>query len=153
MSVLDEAGIRCMYFCQESDALTKSLGNRVGLPTDWNCCISLDEHDVPSNPLHNRAQMPFGVGAIRHHIMNVDAIPLQVNLFCHSSEVAQRAMLNILQDNHEVIMAVGSAIDERNVMSFTEAQLAMAVLPSRKGETIQKEAECFRHCMLAYSRE
>lgn len=34
MSALDEAGIRCMYFCRESDALTKSLGSRVGLPTD-----------------------------------------------------------------------------------------------------------------------
>lgn len=153
MSALDEAGIRCMYFCRESDALTKSLGSRVGLPTDWNCCISLDEQDVPSNPLHNRAQMPFGVHAIRHHIMHVDAIPLQVNLFCHASEVAQRAMLNILQDNHEIIMAVGSAIDERNVMSFTQAQLAMAVLPSRKGATTQKEAVCRQHVLLTYLRQ
>nr|CCC90530.1 conserved hypothetical protein [Trypanosoma congolense IL3000] len=139
MAVLDEAGIRCMYFCSEGERRTKSLGNRLGLETDWNCCISLDEEAMDLDAHSIRAQLPVGIKSIRRHIVHVDPIPLQVNMFSHAHGASTRAMLSILQDNHEVVAAVGSTFNDSNVRSYIQADLSIGVLPQRRGDVAEKE--------------
>ncbi|CCW69683.1 unnamed protein product [Phytomonas sp. Hart1] len=139
MAMLDEAGVRCMYFVVGNKCRAHSFGSRVGLETDWNCCISLKSDAVALDPYSIRAQLPFGIKSIRKHILHVDPIPLQVNLFSHAHGVATRAMLSILQDNHEVVIAVGSVFNHSNIRSFTQADLAVGVLPTRRGVNADKE--------------
>ncbi|CBZ25482.1 conserved hypothetical protein [Leishmania mexicana MHOM/GT/2001/U1103] len=139
MSLLDESGVRCMYFCAGTERQTKSFGSRVGLDTDWNCCISLKEDAVALDPHSIRAQLPFGIKSIRKHILHVDPIPLQVSLFSHALGVSKRAMLSVLQDNHEVVVAVGSVFNHSNVRSFVQADLSIGVLPTRRGINADKE--------------
>ncbi|KAG5481579.1 hypothetical protein LSCM1_05603 [Leishmania martiniquensis] len=146
MSLLDESGVRCMYFCADTERQTKSFGSRVGLDTDWNCCISLKEDAVALDPHSIRAQLPFGIKSIRKHILHVDPIPLQVSLFSHALGVSKRAMLSVLQDNHEVVVAVGSVLNHSNVRSFVQADLSIGVLPTRRGTNADKDA------MLKHSR-
>ncbi|KPA76267.1 hypothetical protein ABB37_08003 [Leptomonas pyrrhocoris] len=140
MALLDGAGVRCMYFCADNERQTKSFGSRVGLETDWNCCISLKEDAVALDPHSIRAQLPFGMKSIRKHILHVDAIPLQVSLFSHALGVSKRAMLSVLQDNHEVVVAVGSVFSHSNVRSFVQADLSIGVLPTRRGPNADKDA-------------
>ncbi|KAG5503866.1 hypothetical protein JIQ42_07384 [Leishmania sp. Namibia] len=139
MSLLDESGVRCMYFCAGTERQTKSFGSRVGLDTDWNCCISLKEDAVALDPHSIRAQLPFGIKSIRKHILHVDPIPLQVSLFSHALGVSKRAMLSVLQDNHEVVVAVGSVLNHSNVRSFVQADLSIGVLPTRRGTNADKD--------------
>ncbi|KAK7196223.1 hypothetical protein NESM_000557900 [Novymonas esmeraldas] len=139
MSLLDEAGVRCMYFCSGTERQTKSFGARVGLETDWNCCISLKEDAVALDPHSIRAQLPFGITSIRKHILHVDPIPLQVSLFSHALGVSKRAMLSVLQDNHEVVVAIGSVFNHGNVRSFVQADLSIGVLPTRRGTNADKD--------------
>ncbi|CAM59819.2 conserved hypothetical protein [Leishmania infantum JPCM5] len=139
MSLLDESGVRCMYFYAGTERQTKSFGSRVGLDTDWNCCISLKEDAVALDPHSIRAQLPFGIKSIRKHILHVDPIPLQVSLFSHALGVSKRAMLSVLQDNHEVVVAVGSVFNHSNVRSFVQADLSIGVLPTRRGTNADKE--------------
>nr|CCC47980.1 conserved hypothetical protein, fragment [Trypanosoma vivax Y486] len=120
MTILDEAGIRCMYFCPEGERRTKSLGSRLGLETDWNCCISLMEGADDLDAYSIRAQLPVGIESIRRHIVHVDSIPLQVKMFSHAHHASTRAMLSILQDNHEVVVAIGSLFNHGNVRSFIQ---------------------------------
>ncbi|CAJ1004926.1 hypothetical protein Q4I28_000241 [Leishmania naiffi] len=144
MGLLDESGVRCMYFCAGTERQTKSFGSRVGLDTDWNCCISLKEDAVALDPHSIRAQLPFGIKSIRKHILHVDPIPLQVSLFSHSLGVSKRAMLSVLQDNHEVVIAVGSVLNHSNVRSFVQADLSIGVLPTRRGTNADKDS-ALRH--------
>jgi hypothetical protein len=140
MALLDGAGVRCMYFSAGNERQTKSFGSRVGLETDWNCCISLKEDAVALDPHSIRAQLPFGMKSIRKHILHVDPIPLQVSLFSHALGVSKRAMLSVLQDNHEVVVAVGSVFNHSNVRSFVQADLSIGVLPTRRGPNADKDA-------------
>ncbi|EKF28650.1 hypothetical protein MOQ_007594 [Trypanosoma cruzi marinkellei] len=144
MTLLDEAGIRCMYFCAENERRTKSLGNRLGLETDWNCCISLKKGAVELDRHSIRAQLPVGIDAIRKHILHVDPIPLQVKMFSHAHSVSTRAMLSILQDNHEVVVSIGSTFNHGNVRSFIQSDLSIGVLPTRRGPVAEKEEMCLR---------
>ncbi|RHW72552.1 hypothetical protein DPX39_050031500 [Trypanosoma brucei equiperdum] len=145
MSVLDEAGIRCMYFCSDGERRTKSLGNRLGLETDWNCCISLDEGAKDLDAHSIRAQLPVGIKSIRRHIVHVDSIPSQVNMFSHAHSASTRAMLSILQDNHEVVSAIGSTFNHSNVRSYIQADLSVGVLPQRRGAVEGKEGLCLEN--------
>ncbi|RNF20924.1 uncharacterized protein Tco025E_03682 [Trypanosoma conorhini] len=145
MSLLDEAGIRCMYFSAENERRTKSFGNRLGLETDWNCCISLKTGAVELDPHSIRAQLPVGIDAIRKHILHVDPIPLQVKMFSHAHSVSTRAMLSILQDNHDVVVSIGSLFNHGNVRSFIQSDLSIGVLPTRRGPVADKEEAYLRH--------
>lgn len=139
-SKLKEAGVRCMYFCSENERQTRSFGSRVGLETEWNSCISLKNEAVTLDDRSIRAQLPFGINSIRKHLLHVDPIPLHVSLFSHAQGFSTRAMLSILQDNHQVVVAVGSVFNHSNVRSFLQADLSIGVLPTRKGVTADKEA-------------
>ncbi|KEG14792.1 hypothetical protein DQ04_00301020 [Trypanosoma grayi] len=139
MSVLEKAGIRCMYFCADNERCTKSFGSRLGLETDWNCCISLKEGAVKLDRHSIRAQLPVGIQSIRKHILHVDPIPLQVNMFSHAHSASTRAMLSILQDNHEVVVSIGSVFNHGNVRSFIQSDLSIGVLPTRRGSVVEKE--------------
>eukprot|EP00796_Vickermania_ingenoplastis_P011108 gene11108-7734_t len=143
-ATLNEAGVRCMYFCSESERQTRSFGRRVGLETEWNCCISLKNEAVKLDDRSIRAQLPFGITSIRKHLLHVDPIPLHVSLFSHAQGISTRSMLSILQDNHQVVIAVGSVFNHGNVRSFVQADLAVGVLPTRRGVTSEKE-QVLRH--------
>lgn len=138
-AALSHAGVRCMYFCNNNGRQTRSFGSRVGLQTEWNCCISLKNESVTLDDRSIRAQLPFGISSIRKHLLHVDPIPLHVSLFSHAQGFATRSMLSILQDNHQVVLAVGSVFNHGNVRSFVQADLSIGVLPTRKGVTADKE--------------
>lgn len=141
---LNGAGVRCMYFCSENERQTRSFGSRIGLETEWNSCISLKKEAVTLDDRSIRAQLPFGINSIRKHLLHVDPIPLHVNLFSHAHGVATRAMLSVLQDNHQTVIAIGSVFNHGNVRSFVQADLAVGVLPTRRGLTAEKE-EVLKH--------
>ncbi|CUG87187.1 transmembrane protein, putative [Bodo saltans] len=138
ISALDDAGIRFMHFGSGSEQRTKAFGDRIGLETDWNCCISLKAESVALDPHSIRAQLPFGIPSIRKHIIYVDPIPLQVNLFSHSRGVSTRSMIAVLQDNHEVVLGIGSVLNHCNTRSLVQADYSVGVLPSREGAAFSK---------------
>lgn len=142
VNAFDDAGIRFMHFGSGSEQRTKAFGDRLGLETDWNCCISLKAESVALDPHSIRAQLPFGIASIRKHIIYVDPIPLQVSLFSHSRGCAARSLLSVLQDNHEVVLAIGSLCNHSNTNAFVQADYSIGVVPSRVGATMDAYERC-----------
>ncbi|KAL7747749.1 hypothetical protein RI367_006872 [Sorochytrium milnesiophthora] len=131
-------GIRFVYFSPTGERQTKAFGEQLGLETDWNCCILLSSpDDVHASktgyvePHDIKAQLPRGVEAIRHHLRNVDDIPLHVSLFAESSPPANLEMIRILQEYGEVVCCVGSALSDANTACFAQADIGVAVEPVR----------------------
>ena len=46
-------------------APVKEYANRIGLETDWNCCISLTADGADPNDTQDKAQMPRGIENVR----------------------------------------------------------------------------------------
>ncbi|KAJ2479546.1 hypothetical protein IWW56_003023 [Coemansia sp. RSA 2131] len=130
---LDIAGIRFVYFSASGGRQSKSFADRLGLETDWNTCILLssadgaqdigyvEDHDI-------KARLPRGIDNIRHHLRDVDDIPLQVSLFAECTPSATREMIEIFQENGEVVCCMGSAL-AANTPTFAVADLAVGIEP------------------------
>ncbi|KAJ3041841.1 hypothetical protein HDV00_008545 [Rhizophlyctis rosea] len=127
------AGIRFVYFSSAPERESKSYAERLGLEIDWNACILLssadgdapgylDEHDV-------KARLPRGVENIRSHIQEVDDIPLHVSLFAECSPYSTREMVKIFQEYGEVVLCIGSSLNDMNVECFAMADISVAVDP------------------------
>ena len=87
-----------------------------------------------SNILHGntsyvRAQLPKGIARIRPHLQNVDNVPLLVPLFTDCQPHAIQEMINIMQENGEVVVAIGNAWNPTNVLSFAQANLSLGLIP------------------------
>jgi hypothetical protein len=87
---LMDASIRFVYFSRVNEQRTKLFADKLGLETDWNCCISLQEHALspgpsseiaPTSPGGTIEKLPHGIEKIKRHIREVDNVPLLVKMF------------------------------------------------------------------------
>ncbi|CEG40071.1 Uncharacterized conserved protein [Plasmopara halstedii] len=134
---LDACGIRFVYFSPRNMRRSKMLAEKMGIETDWNCAISLrplisdgpDPHRMTSNysDWDVKARLPHGVEAIKRHLAEVDNVPLLVSLYTDSTPDTISEMISIFQENHEVVMGVGSSVKESNAPLFSKADLAIAL--------------------------
>ena len=74
-----------------------------------------------------KAQLPHGIKEIRHHLDMIDNVPLLVQLFTNSSPTTVREMIHVMQENGEVVCAVGSALWSENATVFQDADIAIAM--------------------------
>ncbi|KAE8999949.1 hypothetical protein PF010_g15028 [Phytophthora fragariae] len=134
---LNACGIRFVYFSPRNMRRSKLLAEKMGIETDWNCAISLrpldsdgpDPHRMTSNysDWDVKARLPHGVEAIKRHLAEVDNVPLLVSLYTDSTPETISDMISIFQENHEVVMGVGSSLKESNAPLFSKADLAVAM--------------------------
>ncbi|KAJ3296230.1 hypothetical protein HK104_001843 [Borealophlyctis nickersoniae] len=127
------AGIRFVYFSSAPERESKAYAERLGLEQDWNSCILLSSSDGPGPGYleeHDmKAKLPRGVENIRDHIQNVDDVPLHVSLFAECSPYSIREMVRIFQEHGEVVLCVGSSLNDMNVDSFAMADISVSVDP------------------------
>ncbi|OQR86558.1 hypothetical protein ACHHYP_20476 [Achlya hypogyna] len=131
---LTAAGVRFVYFSPRNMRRSKLLAEKMGIETDWNCAISLrdsegpDPHRMTSNysDWDVKARLPHGTAAIRRHLETVDNVPLLVSLYTDSTPETIEEMISIFQENHEVVLGVGTSLRESNVPLFSKADLAVA---------------------------
>lgn len=137
---LDSAGIRFVYFSPRGARRSLVVADKMGLETDWNTAISLralESDDGALDPPENsfradwdvNAKLPHGIEEIRKHIMEVDDVPLRVSTFTDSTPQSSREMIKILQENGEVVAAVGTGLCADNRLTFREADLAVTLQP------------------------
>jgi hypothetical protein len=74
-----------------------------------------------------KAQLPHGIAEIRRHLEEVDDVPLRVSTFTDSTPGAMRDMIGILQENGELVCAVGTGLRFSNAASFKCADLAVSL--------------------------
>lgn len=120
---LKSAGIHFTYFSKKTEKQTKAFGERLGLETDWNCCISLANEDAEE--VTEKSKMPRGVENVRPHLENVDDIPLRLPLFANADADSVTEMLKIFQENGEVVVAVGVSTHETNIPAFAQADISL----------------------------
>ena len=125
------AGIRFVYFSPTSMRRSKTLAERMGIETDWNCAISLrslesgtlDPHRMKSSyaDWDVKARLPHGIPAIRAHLDQVDDVPLLVSLFSDSTPEAVCDMFDIFAEHEEVCLCIGSTLKSANAALFAKA--------------------------------
>lgn len=91
---------------------------------------SWNEEAAPG-PMPNKAQLPSGIENIRPHLENIDNVPLLVNLFTDCDQHTTRAMIEIMQDYGEVVLAVGSSLNSHNGLSFAQSNCAICLEPEQ----------------------
>lgn len=128
---LNDCGIRFIFFSKGSAQKTKAFGSKIGLMTDWNCCISLAEReDIKMDESDRKAQLPHGIENIKKHIREVDDVPLLVSLFSDSTPESCTKMISIMQEYHEIVCVVGSSIGVRNTPIFVQGNVCISVDPT-----------------------
>ncbi|GAM17379.1 hypothetical protein SAMD00019534_005540 [Acytostelium subglobosum LB1] len=131
VEVLTSAGIRFVYFSSEDRRTSNPFVNRLGLETDWNCCVSLKdpEHDEEQQQ-DGPSRLPKGIAAIRKHLDEVDNVPLLVPMFSNSTPETKLEMIKILQENGEVVCCIGSSLNYENTPIFCQSDLAFSLEPA-----------------------
>eukprot|EP00743_Colponemidia_sp_Colp-15_P007057 GILK01007614.1.p1 GENE.GILK01007614.1~~GILK01007614.1.p1 ORF type:complete len:1110 (-),score=173.61 GILK01007614.1:143-3472(-) len=130
---LNHAGIKFIHFSKGDDRATKTFGDKMGLDTDWNTCISLVEDSTKSPKvlinMGGKTVLPAGLDAIRKHLEEVDNVPLLVSLFSDAQPDSAAGMIEILQQNGEVVTVLGSSMNPSNTVVFQQADLAISITP------------------------
>ncbi|KYR02932.1 putative transmembrane protein [Tieghemostelium lacteum] len=131
IEVLRNAGIRFVYFSDKDRRSSNGFVNKLGLETDWNCCISLrdpgpDEVQIPDGP----SKLPRGISSVRKHLEEVDNVPLLVPMFSDCTPQSKEEMIKILQENGEVVCCIGSALNYENTNIFCQSDLAFSLEPA-----------------------
>jgi hypothetical protein len=82
LGILDDAGVRFVYFSPRNMRRQKELAIQMGIDVAWNCAISLrplesgedDPHRMVSNyaDWDVNAKLPHGVHDVRIHLQEVD---------------------------------------------------------------------------------
>ena len=154
---MEVAGIRFVYFTSENEVQGKVFAEKLGLEAGWNCHISLappsedegiqrpsEEQQFAScststssslNSVINafqsyiRAKLPKGIQQVRPHLLNVDNVPLLVPLFTDCTVEAIREMIEIMQENGEVVMCIGSSWGPNNLSIFAQADVSLSIIP------------------------
>lgn len=135
IDILYNAGVRFVHFSPDSYRKSKTLASKMGLETGWNCAISLKSKDQKPPLNHSlstwdeKARLPHGIEEIRRHLDQTDNVPLLVSLFTESTPQTAREMIQIMQENGEVVAAVGSAMCLPNMSLFQTADIGIAVHP------------------------
>ncbi|CAO4360395.1 unnamed protein product [Caenorhabditis nigoni] len=78
-------------------------------------------------PIPNIARLPTGIQNVRPHLEEVDNVPLLVGLFTDSTTPAVEEMVQIMQENGEVVMVVGSCRNPSNTMLYSKANISVCV--------------------------
>jgi len=125
---LSVAGIHFSYFSPRHNRAAKGFAERLGIATDWNCCISLmsQEQAVDFVDPRDKAQMPWGIESIRPHLQEVDDIPLHAPIFANALQHNIAEMIKIYQENGEVVCCLGNSADGHNSCVFAAADIAMS---------------------------
>eukprot|EP01033_Poteriospumella_lacustris_P018497 gene18497-13314_t len=135
---LDAAGVRFIYFSPRNMKRSKPIAEKIGIPFDWNCAISLralgdanviDPHRHISSyaDWDVLARMPHGIEAIKRHIREVDNVPLLVSLFTDSTPSTIRQMLEIFREYGETVLAIGSGYRCYHSDIFHSANIASSI--------------------------
>jgi magnesium-transporting ATPase (P-type) len=124
LKALGKAGIRFSWFGSGCEPAVLDFGKSLGLETDWNCCLSLQ--DLPEGV---SSRLPAGVSAIKKHVEGNDDVPLRVPMFCDATPSSVQSMIRLYQDNGEVVAVVGSSLKVENMEAFLAADLAFSVRP------------------------
>jgi hypothetical protein len=125
-------GIRFVYFSPAPERESKAYAERLGLETDWNSCILLSQDGDGTGylELHDiKARLPRGIDKIRHHLTEVDDIPLHVSLFAECAPDSTQEMIRIFQEYGEVVCCMGSALHYDNTPLFAVADVSVAMEP------------------------
>ncbi|RKP15426.1 hypothetical protein BJ684DRAFT_14315 [Piptocephalis cylindrospora] len=80
----------------------------------------------------SKARLPQGIEEIRRHIAEVDDIPLQISLFAESNAKRSEGMMQILQEEGEVILCIGSTLNPAHTILFSVGCLGVGVEPFRR---------------------
>ena len=135
IDILYNAGIRFVHFSPDNYRKSKTLAAKMGLETGWNCAISLKSKNEKCMLSHDmstwdaKARLPHGIDAIRRHLDETDNVPLLVSLFTDSTPESAKEMIKIMQENGEIVAAVGSAMCLPNLSQFLAADIGIAVHP------------------------
>jgi hypothetical protein len=73
LKALGKSGIRFSWFGSSCEPAVLDFGKSLGLETDWNCCLSLQ--DLPEGV---SSRLPAGISAIKKHVEGNDDVPLRV---------------------------------------------------------------------------
>lgn len=103
LRVLNDAGVRFVYFSPRNMRRQKELASQMGIDVAWNCAISLrplesgedDPHRMVSNyaDWDINAKLPHGVDDVRNHLKEVDNVPLLVSLYTDVTKETTRDMV------------------------------------------------------------
>jgi hypothetical protein len=106
LRVLNDAGVRFVYFSPRNMRRQKELASQMGIDVAWNCAISLrplesgedDPHRMVSNyaDWDINAKLPHGVEDVRKHLEEVDNVPLLVSLYTDVTKETTRDMVRVL---------------------------------------------------------
>lgn len=141
---LNDAGIRFVFFSGETENRCKTFGEKLGLETDWNCCISLSDKPLvhPRLNSNNIAHLPVGLTQVREHLeQDIDNVPLLVPIFCDSTPDTTTEMIRIFQEYGDVVLSVGSALDPTNLGSFAHSDCSISNEPVAKGCVLSEKTE------------
>jgi hypothetical protein len=137
LNTLSEAGVRFVYFSPRNMRRQKELASQMGIDVAWNCAISLrplgrgeeDPHRMVSGygDWDINAKLPHGVEAVRHHLQEVDNVPLLVSLYTDATKSRTKEMVEIFQQYSDTVIAVGLSHLPWNGDIFSVADIAVGI--------------------------
>eukprot|EP00547_Thalassionema_nitzschioides_P008830 CAMPEP_0194229300 /NCGR_PEP_ID=MMETSP0156-20130528/43822_1 /TAXON_ID=33649 /ORGANISM="Thalassionema nitzschioides, Strain L26-B" /LENGTH=1150 /DNA_ID=CAMNT_0038961849 /DNA_START=68 /DNA_END=3517 /DNA_ORIENTATION=- len=137
LETFDEAGVRFVYFSPRNMRRTKEVASQMGIDVAWNCAISLrpldegedDQYRMTSNyaDWDVNAKLPHGIVDVRKHLEEVDNVPLLVSLFTDVTKENTSQMLEIFQEYHDTVIAVGLSHLAQNAGIFDCADLSVGI--------------------------
>eukprot|EP00375_Theileria_parva_P002369 XP_765047.1 hypothetical protein [Theileria parva strain Muguga] len=134
---LHESGIRFVYFSKHNEKHTRIIGSLLGLEIS-SSYINQEGHIV----------LPNGIDNIRQHIKYIDDIPLQVSLFCNCNYENVIEMFNILNDNKENIMCIGSGLNSKRWQGVSRQH----VIEESRSEIVLSSLITSLPCSLKYNK-
>ena len=137
LNVLNEAGVRFVFFSYRNMRRQKELASQMGIDVAWNCAISLrplesgeaDPHRMVSNYADwtVNAKLPHGVEDVRRHLEEVDNVPLLVSLYTDVTKGTTKEMVDIFQEYSDTVIAVGLSHLPSNDGIFSSADIAVGI--------------------------
>lgn len=129
---VSQAGIRFVMLLPETASKMKSFANCIGIDTDWNCCISLQDPDETHqvlSPDENRSKLPQGISSVRNHLENIDDVPLLISLFSDCVSSTSEEMIRILQEKGGVVCVIGNSLHADQFKIFCQSDVSIALDP------------------------
>jgi len=137
LGVLADAGVRFVYFSPRNMRRQKELASQMGIDVAWNCAISLRPLDAGEEDPHRmvstyadwdvNAKLPHGVDEVRRHLEEVDNVPLLVSLYTDTTKDRTKDMLEVFQEYHDTVLAIGMAHLPRNDGIFAAADISVGI--------------------------
>lgn len=97
---------RFVFMSPRNMRLTKEIASQMGIDIAWNAAISLrplddgeeDKHRMISNyaDWDVNAKLPHGIESVKHHLKEVDNVPLLVSLFTDVTKVTTMQMVSVI---------------------------------------------------------